>query len=74
MLEEIKKILSKQLRIEPEKITEASKIKDDLGADSLDIVQILMTIEEEYNITIPDEKLAELVSVGDIISYLNSLK
>ena len=74
MTEEVKKALSKQLRIDIDKITESSKIKDDLGADSLDILQLLMTIEEELGITVPDEKLATFETVGDIVSYLESRK
>ena len=73
MLEKIKKILVDQLRIDESKITLESKIAEDLGADSLDVLQILMTVEEEYNITIPDEKLAEFVTVGDVVAYLESV-
>ena len=49
-----------------------SLIKDDLGADSVDILQLLMTLEEEHGIVIPDEKLAKFVTVGDIVEYLES--
>lgn len=70
MLEQVKKALAKQLRVDEEKITEASLIKDDLGADSLDVLQLLMTIEEECGIIVPDEALADFKTVGDIVSYL----
>ena len=70
MLEQVKKALAKQLRVDEGKITEASLIKDDLGADSLDVLQLLMTIEEECGIIVPDEALADFKTVGDIVSYL----
>lgn len=74
MFERVREILAKQLRIDPEKITEDSRIKNDLGADSLDILQLLMTIEEEYNVQIPDEQLATFETVKDVVNYLESLK
>ena len=70
MFEEVKEALKKQLKLGDKEITAASKIKEDLGADSLDILQLLMTIEETYGITIPDESLAEFRTVGDIVNYL----
>lgn len=73
MFERVREILAKQLRVPAESITPESRIKNDLGADSLDILQLLMTIEEEYNVTIPDEKLAAFETVGDVVAYLESL-
>ncbi|MBQ7604650.1 MAG: acyl carrier protein [Clostridia bacterium] len=73
MLEEVKKALAKQLRKDVSTITESSRIKADLGADSLDVLQLLMTIEEDFGITIPDEKLAEFETVGDIAAFLDSV-
>ncbi len=70
MFEAVRKVMAEQLRIPEEKITPESKIKDDLGADSLDILQLLMTIEEEYGITVPDEELAAFETVGGIVKYL----
>lgn len=72
MFETVKTALTKQLRVSPEKITPEAKIKDDLGADSLDILQLLMTFEEEYGITIPDEALADFKTVGDVVRYLEN--
>ena len=72
MFEKIKKILAKQLNVDEESISVSSKIKEDLGADSLDILELLMTLEEEEGITIPDEKLAAFVTVGDIVGYLEA--
>ncbi len=70
MFEKIRTLFAKQLRIPEEKITPAASIKKDLGADSLDILQLLLTVEEEYGITIPDEKLAAFDTVGDVVEYL----
>ena len=74
MFEAIREALAKQLRIAPAKITLSSRIKDDLGADSLDILQLLMTVEEDFGIAIPDEKLPTFSTVGDVVAYLDSQK
>ena len=74
MFDEVRTILAKQLRIaDPSTITLESKIKKDLGADSLDILQLLMRIEDEYGKVIPDEELAHFDTVGDVVEYLDSL-
>ena len=74
MFEQVRDILAKQLRVDASKITEESRIKNDLGADSLDILQLLMTIEEEYNVQITDEKLATFETVKDVVDFLETLK
>ncbi len=74
MLETIKDLLAKQLRVDREKITLTSRIKVDLGADSLDILQLLMTVEEDYGIAIPDKALATFNTVGDVVAYLDAQK
>ncbi len=74
MFETVKALLAKQLRIPEAQIELTSKIKDDLGADSIAILQLLMTIEEDYGIVIPDEKLATFDTVGDVVTYLDSKK
>lgn len=75
MFEKVKDILVKQLRIsDPSIITMDSEIKKNLGADSLDILQLLMKIEDEYGISIPDEKLATFKTVGDVVNFLESLE
>ena len=74
MFEKVKKILKEELRLKAVEITPESRIKEDLGADSLDVLQLLMTIEEDYNIKIPDEKLIGFKTVGDICNYLETLK
>lgn len=74
MFEEVQKILAKQLRIEPARITLESRIMEDLGADSLNILQLLMKIEDDYGIVIPDEKLAHFSTVKDVVDYLDTQK
>jgi len=71
MFEKVQAILAKQLRIaDPAKITPESLIQKDLGADSLDILQLLMKIEDDYGITIPDEELKGFNTVGDVVAFL----
>ena len=70
MFERVKKLLSEQLRVDEGKITPEARIKEDLGADSIDILQLLMTIEEDYGIVIPDESLATFEKVADIVAYM----
>ena len=72
MFEEVKTILKEQLRLGDIEIKPESKISEDLGADSLDILQLLMTIEEEHGIVIPDEELAAFETVQDIVDYLEN--
>ena len=70
MFEKVQTILAKQLRKDPSLITMDSLIKKDLGADSLDILQLLMRIEDQYGIVIPDQELAQFERVGDVVKYL----
>ena len=74
MLDKVREMLASQLKMDVDQIKPESSIKDDLGADSVDILQILMTMEEENGIVIPDEELATFVTVGDIVKYLDSLQ
>ena len=67
-------ILAKQLRIDKSKITEKTYIASDLGADSLDLVEILMSLEEEFNISIPDEAIPSIITVGDLVKYIDANK
>ena len=69
MLETVKEIMAKQLRIDIDTIDENTNIVEDLGADSLDVVEMLMTIEEEYGIVVPDEVVVTFVTVGDVARY-----
>ena len=74
MFERVRAILARQLRVDPERIVPEARIKKDLGADSLDILQLLMRIEDNYGITIPDEALATFETVGDVVAYLEKLE
>ena len=70
LFNEVKKVLAKQLRKPEDIIKPESKIIDDLGADSLNILMLLMTIEEDFGIKVPDEELADFRTVGDVVSFL----
>ena len=70
MYEKVQAILARQLRGDPAVVTPEAQIKKDLGADSLDILQLLMRIEDQYGITIPDKALATFNTVGDVVAYL----
>jgi len=68
----IKDIIEKELGVEREKLVPEASFIEDLGADSLDIVELVMEFEKEFNIDIPDEDAEKLRTVGDAIAYLNS--
>ncbi|MBR6269241.1 MAG: acyl carrier protein [Bacteroidales bacterium] len=70
MFEKVQAILARQLRLDAEKITPQSHIKRDLGADSVDILQLLMKVEDTYGIVIPDEALAGFETVQDVVTFL----
>ena len=69
-LEKVKQIIAEQLCISTDEIKDDSNIIDDLGADSLDIVELLMTFEDEFKVSIPDEKLEDLKTVPQIVKLL----
>ena len=73
MFEEVAKILAEQLGIPQSKISEDSEIVKDLGADSLDVVELLMTLEDNTGKTIPEDKVADLKTVGDVVKMLETL-
>jgi len=72
MLERMKEIIAEQLSVDADTITEASKFKEDLGADSLDLFELVMALEDEYSVEIPAEDLEKLTSVGEVMDYLKS--
>ncbi len=73
MFEEVAKLLAEQLNIDVSKISEDSEIIKDLGADSLDVVELLMSLEDNTGKTIPEEKVANLKTVGDVVKTLENL-
>ena len=72
VLDKIKDMLEKQLGIDKSKITEDSDIIKDIGADSLDIVELLMDAENEWGITIEEEDVKNLHTIGDVVKYIES--
>lgn len=74
ILEKVKKILVEELDVEEDAITLESKIKDDLGADSLDLFELISQIEDELDVTIEEEDYGKLITVGDIVNYLKEKK
>lgn len=72
VFEKVKAILVDQLDVEDESITMESIIADDLGADSLDVVDMVMSLEEEFDIEIPDEEIENMKTVGDVVRFIES--
>lgn len=72
MLEKIKEVLESTSNVDPSLVTPEANLRDDLGIDSLDSVEIIIALESEFNITIDDEEIKTLATVGDIIKLLES--
>ena len=72
MLEKIKELLVDQLGVDEDEVTLDASFKDDLGADSLDLFEMVMNLEEEYDIEVPAEELENIVTVGDMFEYMES--
>lgn len=70
IFEKLKDIIADQLSVEADEVTMDSNIQDDLGADSLDVVDLITTIEDEFDLSIPDEAVEEIKTVGDIVNYI----
>ena len=70
IFEKIKNIIVEQLQVSDTAITEESSFIDDLGADSLDLVELIMALEEEFGIEIPDADAEKVVTVGDVVNYI----
>ena len=66
----IKAIIAEQLGVKPEEVTPNASFVDDLGADSLDTVELIMALEEEFSIEIPDEDAEKMKTVGDVVKYI----
>ncbi|MGI6113651.1 MAG: acyl carrier protein [Mahellales bacterium] len=70
--EKVKDIIVEQLGVDPEKVTLEASFIDDLGADSLDIVELIMALEEEFDLEIPDEEAEKVTTVGDVVEYIKN--
>jgi acyl carrier protein len=74
MFEEMKELIAEGLNIDESRITEGASFKDDLGADSLDLFELVMSLEDKYDVEIPSEELEKLLTVGDVIKYIEEHK
>ena len=70
MLEKMQELIADQLSVDADSITESSNFKDDLGADSLDLYELIMALEEEYDVEIPTDDLENIATVGEVINFL----
>ncbi len=70
ILSKVKEIVVEQLGVDEEEVTEQASFVDDLGADSLDIVELIMALEEEFDLEIPDEDAEKIVTVADAVNYI----
>ncbi|MBR5887778.1 MAG: acyl carrier protein [Akkermansia sp.] len=68
----VKEIIVEQLGVDPEKVTTDAKFIEDLGADSLDTVELVMTFEEKFSVDVPDEEAEKLKSVADVVAYIKA--
>ena len=73
-IDKVKDIISKQLSVKPEEIKNDSNIAEELGADSLDLVEILMSLEDEFGISIPDEAIPEIKTINDVVAFIEKNK
>ena len=72
VLEKVKAILAEQFDVEQDKITVDTDLQEDLGADSLDVVDLLMSIEDEFEVEFPDEEIENIKTVGALVSYIEA--
>ena len=72
--QKVRDIVVEQLQVKPEQVTPEAKFIEDLGADSLDVVELVMALEEEFGNEIPDEEAEKLTTVGDVIKYIEDLQ
>ena len=70
VVQKVKSIIAEQLGVKPEEVTDSASFVDDLGADSLDTVELVMALEEEFGIEIPDEDAEKMSSVGEAVRYV----
>lgn len=74
MLEKVKEIVAESLNVEESKLSETTSFKEDLGADSLDLFEMVMAFEEAFEVEIPSEDLEQITTVGDVVKYIESHK
>ena len=74
MLEKVKEIVAESLNVEESTLSETTSFKEDLGADSLDLFEMLMAFEEAFEVEIPSEDLEQITTVGDVVKYIESHK
>ena len=74
LIDEVKEVVVEQLNVNPDEVKEDSKFVEDLGADSLDVVELIMALEEKFDIEIPDSDAESIVTVGDAIKYIENNK
>ena len=72
VLEKVNAILAEQFDVEEDKITADTDLQEDLGADSLDVVDLLMSIEDEFEVEVPDEEIENIKTVGSLVSYIEA--
>lgn len=70
VFDKIKELIAEQLDVKADDITEASNIQDDLGADSLDVVDLVMALEDEFDVEIPEDQVENIKTVGDIVKFI----
>jgi acyl carrier protein len=74
IFERVKKVTVEELDVKPEEVTMEASFTDDLGADSLDVVELVMAFEDEFEIDIPDEEVGEIKTVGNAVDYISKKK
>lgn len=74
VFETIKAILAAQFDVDEDTLSMSTSIADDLGADSLDVVEVLMSIEDEFRVEIPDEAIEDIKTIGDLVQYIENNK
>jgi len=73
-IEKVKEIIANQLSVDIKKLTEKTNIAEELGADSLDVVEILMALEEEFDVSIPDEAIPNIKTIKDVVDFIENNK
>jgi len=73
-IEKVKEIIANQLSVDIKKLTEKTNIAEELGADTLDVVEILMALEEEFDVSIPDEAIPNIKTIKDVVDFIENNK